>query len=71
MTQKLIKLKRKLLIVIIVKEGNVTARLKQVDLASKSDIDNLVEKTDFVDKLKNVNRKATLNETKHLETEKN
>ena len=71
MTQKLRKLKGKLLIVIIVKGGNVIARLKQVDLASKSDIDDLVEKTGFVDKLKNVNRKAALNETKHLETEKN
>ena len=71
MTQKLRKLKGKLLIVIIVKGGNVIARLKQVDLASKSDIDDLVEKTGFVDKLKNVNRKGTLNETKHLETEKN
>ena len=39
------------------------ARIKQVNLASKSDIANFVNKTDF-DKLKNLNKKFTSNKTK-------
>ena len=34
---------------------NFTARLKQANLASKSDIANFVKKIDFDDKLKNLN----------------
>ena len=33
---------------------NFTARLKQANLASESDIANLVKKTDFYNKFKNV-----------------
>ena len=45
---------------------NFPARLAQANLASKSDIANFVKKTDFDDKLKNVNKKVTSNKTKHL-----
>ena len=45
---------------------NVTARLAQVDLASKTDIGNFVKKTDFHGKLKNLNKKVTSNKTKHF-----
>ena len=38
---------------------NVTARLNQANLASKGDIAVSVKKTDFDDKLKNLNKKAT------------
>ena len=41
------------------------ARIKQVNLASKSDIANFVNKTDF-DKLKNLNKKLTSNKTKNV-----
>ena len=37
---------------------NVTARLKQTNLATKGDVDDLVEKTDFDDNLKNLNKKS-------------
>ena len=40
------------------------ARLKQANLASKSDIANFVKKTHFDDKLKNLNKKFTSNKTK-------
>ena len=36
-----------------------SARLAEVNLASKSDIANFVKNTDFDDKLKNLNKKAT------------
>ena len=36
---------------------NFAARLAQANLASKSDIANFVKKTDFDDKLKNLNKK--------------
>ena len=35
-----------------------TARLKQANLATKADIDDIVKKTDFDDKLKNLNKKS-------------
>ena len=49
------------------------ARLKQANLASKSDIVNFANKTDFDDKLKNLNKKITSNKTEHVlvETELN
>ena len=43
---------------------NFAARLKQVSLASKGDIANFVNKTDFDNKLTNLNKKITSNETK-------
>ena len=42
------------------------SRLAQVNLASKTHIANLVRKTDFDDKLKNLNKKVTSNKTKHV-----
>ena len=45
---------------------NFAARLAQADLASKSDIADFVKKTDFDDKLWNLNKKVTSNKTKHL-----
>ena len=41
------------------------ARLAKSDLASKRDIANFVKKTDFDDKLKNMNKNVTSNKTKH------
>ena len=42
---------------------NFAARLKQINLASKSDIDNFVKKTDFGNKLRDVtSNKNELNE---------
>ena len=41
-------------------------RRAQANLASKSDIANFVKKTDFDDKLKNLNKKVTSNKTKNL-----
>ena len=41
-------------------------RLAQANLASKSDIANSVNKTDFNEELKNLNKKVTSNKTKHL-----
>ena len=46
--------------------GNVATRLVQASLASKRDIADFVKKTDFDDKLKNLNKKVTSNKTKHL-----
>ena len=44
---------------------NFAARLAQANLASKSDIANFVKKNpDFYDKLKDLNKKVTSNETK-------
>ena len=45
---------------------NFTARVKQANLVSKSDIANFVKNTDFDDKLKNLNKKITSNKTKHV-----
>ena len=44
----------------------IASRLAEVNLASKTDIANLVRKTDFDDKLKNLNKKVTSNKTKHV-----
>ena len=40
------------------KAGNFIARLTQANLASKTDIANFVKKTEFDDKLKNLNKKS-------------
>ena len=45
---------------------NFAARLPQANLGTKSDIADFVKKTDFDDKLKNLNKKVTSNKTKHL-----
>ena len=45
---------------------NFAARLAQANLASKNDIANFIKKTDFDDKLKNLNKKVTSNKAKHL-----
>ena len=42
---------------------NFTARSTQANLASKNDIVDFVKKTDFDDKLRNVNKKVT---SKHV-----
>ena len=49
---------------------NFSARLAQAKLATKADIDYLVKKTDFDDKLKILNKKVTSNKTKHVDNEK-
>ena len=41
------------------------ARLLQANLASKTDIANSVKKTDFNDKLNNLNKNVSSNKTKH------
>ena len=41
-------------------------RLTEVNLVSK-DIDNFVKKTDFDNKLKNINKKVTSNKIRHIE----
>ena len=45
---------------------NFDARLKQANI-TKSNIDHFVEKTDFCDELKYLNKKFTSNKTKHVE----
>ena len=55
--------------------NNLTAkkfavRLKYANLATKADIADLIEKTDFDDKLKNLNKKVTANKAKQVEAEK-
>ena len=45
---------------------NFAARLAQVNLACKNYISNFVNKTDFDDRLINLNEKVTSNKTKHL-----
>ena len=45
---------------------NFAARLAQENLASKNDITNFVKKTDFDDKVNNLNKKITLSKTKHV-----
>ena len=42
------------------------ARVRQRNLASKSDFTNYVKKTDFDDKLKNLNKKVRLKKITHL-----
>ena len=51
---------------LIINSKNFATRLAQVKLASKNDITNFVNKTDFDDKLKNLNKNVTSNKTKHL-----
>ena len=48
---------------------NFDARLKEADIVSKKDID-FVKRTDFSEKLKNINEKVTSNKTKHIQGEK-
>ena len=48
---------------------NFAVRLKQANLASKSDIANFVKKTSFDQKLKHLNKTITSNKTKHLPVE--
>ena len=45
---------------------NVAARLAQANLSSKNNTDAFVKKTDFDDKLKNLNKIVTSNKSKHL-----
>ena len=49
---------------------NFAARLKQASLATKTDIDDFVEKTGFDGKLKNSNKNVISNKTKHIDIEK-
>ena len=42
------------------------AKLAQANLATKSNNENFVSKTDFDEKLKKLNKKATSNKTKHF-----
>ena len=67
-TQNLVKLKRKLLIMITMNIPILQnlISLAQANLPSKRDIANFVKKTDFDDKLKTLNKKITSNKTKHL-----
>ena len=44
----------------------MTETLKEAKLAAKSDIANFVKEIDFDEKLRNVNKKVTLNKSKHL-----
>ena len=45
-------------------------RLKYANLATKAGIADFIEKIDFDDKLKNLNKKITANKTKQVEAEK-
>ena len=45
---------------------NFAGRLAQVNLASKSHIVNFIKKTDFENRLKNLNKKVTSSKTKHI-----
>ena len=56
------KLKRKLLLIMIMINILLLKNLAQANLASKNDIANFVKKTDFDNKLKNVNEKDAENE---------
>ena len=68
----MIVIKTKILILknLIINGKKFAARLTQAKLAIKADIDGFVEKTDFEDKLKNVNKKVTSNKTEYVEAEK-
>ena len=46
--------------------GNFASKLARENLASKNDIANFVKKTDFDNKLKNLNKKVASNKTKHV-----
>ena len=56
------KLKRKLLLIMIMINILLIKNLAQANLASKNDIASFVKKTDFDDKLKNLNKKDAENE---------
>ena len=45
---------------------NFAERLAQINLVSKNDIATSVKKTDFDNKLKNLNKEVTSNKSKHL-----
>ena len=73
--QTLMKLKRELLIMIIIisilllqilTAENFAERLKQANLASKSDITNFGSKTDFDNKLSGFNERINSNKTKEV-----
>ena len=49
---------------------NFAARLLQENLATKTDITDIVKQTNFDGKLKNLNRKVASNKSKHLQAEK-
>ena len=51
------------------KAEDFAARLKQANLASKNDITVFVKNVHFDDKLKNLNKKVTLNKTRNVEFE--
>ena len=46
---------------------NFAARLAQTNLVSNNDIADFVKKSDFDDKLKNLNKKVTSNKARHIE----
>ena len=46
---------------------NFAARLAQTNLASNNDIADFVKKSDFDDKLKNLNKKVTSNKARNIE----
>ena len=47
----------------------IIARLKQANLASKSDITNFVKETDFYNKLSGFDKRINSNKTKHVVVE--
>ena len=70
MTRKLKKLRNKFLITVNITINTfsstvVDERLKQEELATKTDIANVIAKTCFNDKLKNINQKVTWNKTEN------
>ena len=73
MTRKLKKLRNKFLITVNItinplnsfSSTVVDERLKQEELATKTDIANVIAKTCFNDKLKNINQKVTWNKTEN------
>ena len=50
---------------------NFVSRLTETSLASKTDIANFVKNIKFGDELKHLNKKFTLNKTKHVLAKKN
>ena len=45
---------------------NFAVRLKQSNVATKADIDHFIEKADFHEKQKKINKKIALNKAKHV-----
>ena len=65
------KLKSKYLVIVnILLLLNFAARFKQAKLATKNDIADFVQQTDFDKKLISINKKIILNKTRHIEAEK-